>query len=118
MGLICFEGGARGIYESDLPEPAISGTAIYGTTGQIKNDTDGKLVIQSDESKGWTEIQAAPEESNQFQELIDLDGGKDCRPPQQRAAGAVYHGDHDGNLRVAAYQKRGQHALGDQRVAA
>ncbi|MDE0301202.1 MAG: Gfo/Idh/MocA family oxidoreductase [Candidatus Poribacteria bacterium] len=76
MGLICFEGGARGIYESDLPEPAISGTAIHGTAGQIRNDADGKLVIQTDESKGWTEIQAAPEESNQFQELIDWMEGK------------------------------------------
>lgn len=76
MGLICFEGGARGIYESDLPEPAISGTAIHGTAGQIRNDADGRLVIQTDESKGWTEIQAAPEGSNQFQELIDWMEGK------------------------------------------
>ena len=76
MGLICFEGGARGIYESDLPEPTISGTAIHGTSGQIRNDADGRLVIQTDESKGWTEIQAAPEESNQFQELIDWMEGK------------------------------------------
>ena len=33
-------------------------------------------MIQTDESKGWTEIQAAPEESNQFQELIDWMEGK------------------------------------------
>ena len=56
--------------------PAISGAAIYGTSGQIKTDGSGNLVIQTNESKGWTEIQAAPEETNQFQELIDWMEGK------------------------------------------
>ena len=76
MGLICFVGGARAIYESDLPEPAISGAAIYGTSGQIRTDGSGNLVIQTNESKGWTEIQASPEGTNQFQELIDWMEGK------------------------------------------
>ena len=33
MGLVCFEGGARGIYEGDLPEPNVSMPKIAGTEG-------------------------------------------------------------------------------------
>ena len=38
MGLVCFEGGARGIYEGDLPEPSVSMPNIAGTEGQIVTD--------------------------------------------------------------------------------
>ncbi len=70
MGLICFEGGARGIYESDLPEPLLPAATIYGTAGQIKT-MEGHVLLQNDKASGWKEIQPHPEESNQLQELID-----------------------------------------------
>ena len=76
MGLICFEGGARAIYESDLPEPAIPGSAIYGTAGQIRSGEGGVTLLQTDKASGWTEIEPRAEETNQFQALIDWMEGK------------------------------------------
>ena len=70
MGLICFEGGARGIYESDLPQPLLPAATIYGTAGQIKT-MEGGVLLQNDKASGWKEIQPPPEGSNQLQELID-----------------------------------------------
>ena len=76
MGLICFEGGARAIYESDLPEPAIPGSAIYGTAGQIRSGEGGVTLLQTDKASGWTEIEPRAEETDQFQALIDWMEGK------------------------------------------
>ena len=36
MAEICFEGGIRGIYESDLPEPVLRGDVVYGDDGQLR----------------------------------------------------------------------------------
>ena len=76
MGLVCFEGGARGVYESDLPEPAIPGSAIYGTAGQIRSGEAGVMLLQTDKASGWTEIEPRAEETDQFQALIDWMEGK------------------------------------------
>ncbi len=76
MGLICFEGGARGIYESDLPEPAISAAIVSGTDGQINMGEDGTVLLQNNQASGWQEIQPRPEPRDQYQELIDWMEGK------------------------------------------
>jgi hypothetical protein len=76
MGLICFEGGARGIYESDLPEPTISAAIVSGTDGQIKMGEDGTVLLQNNQASGWQEIQPRPEPIDQYQELIDWMEGK------------------------------------------
>ena len=70
MGLICFEGGARGVYASDLPQPLLSAATVYGTTGQIKA-TEGAVLLQNDKASGWKEIQPPAEGSDQLRELID-----------------------------------------------
>ena len=44
MGLVCFEGGTRGIYEGDLPEPKVSMPTVYGTKGQIRTDGTGVIA--------------------------------------------------------------------------
>ena len=75
MGLICFEGGARGVYESDLPQPLLSAATVYGTTGQIKA-TEGAVLLQNGKASGWKEIQPPAEGSDQLRELIDWMEGK------------------------------------------
>jgi hypothetical protein len=76
MGLICFEGGARGIYEGDLPPPGVPTATLYGTAGQIRTGEGGVVLLQNDKASGWQEIKPRPEETNQFQELIDWMEGK------------------------------------------
>ena len=44
MGLVCFEGGTRGIYEGDLPEPKVPMPTVYGTKGQIRTDGTGVIA--------------------------------------------------------------------------
>lgn len=75
-GLICFEGGTRGIYEGDLPEPGVSAAIIYGTEGQIKTGKDGVLLLLNSKTGGWQEIKPRGDGMNQFQELIDWMDGK------------------------------------------
>ena len=70
MGLVCFEGGARGIYEGDLPEPNVSMPRIAGTEGQIRNGPDG-LLLQNGDAKGWQTITPPPQTKNQYDELIE-----------------------------------------------
>ncbi|MBI1924227.1 Gfo/Idh/MocA family oxidoreductase [Candidatus Poribacteria bacterium] len=84
MGLVCFEGGARGIYEGDLPEPKVPMPRIYGTEGQIKTGEGGVVLLQNDKVSGWQEIKPRPEERDQFQELIDWMEGK---LPEHRSSG-------------------------------
>lgn len=71
MGLICFEGGTRGIYEGDLPGPGVSLPTITGTEGKIKIGEDGIILLHDDKKSGWQEITPPPEKTNQYQELID-----------------------------------------------
>jgi len=43
MAEICFDGGIRGIYESDLPEPGLRGDAVYGDDGQLRRGAMARL---------------------------------------------------------------------------
>lgn len=76
MGLVCFEGGARAVYEGDLPDPPCPMPRIYGTEGQIRMGEDGVILLQNLEEGGWQEITPPPEEKNQYQELLDWMEGK------------------------------------------
>ena len=85
MGLICFEDGTRGIYESEMPEPGVPAAtwypSIYGTEGQIKTNYDDRpkdpvILLSNNKSTGWQEIRAQGDGRNQFQELIDWMEGK------------------------------------------
>lgn len=89
MGLVCFEGGTRGIYEGDLPEAKVTMPTITGTEGKIKSGKDGTILLQNDKSAGWKEITPSPVETDQYQELIDWMEGKIP--------------DHRGNGRQARY---------------
>ncbi|MDE0040414.1 MAG: Gfo/Idh/MocA family oxidoreductase [Candidatus Poribacteria bacterium] len=84
MGLICFEGGTRGLYESDLPEPNVPIPHISGTEGRITEGGDGEILLQSEKASGWQTIQPPPEETNQYQELTDWMEGK---VPEHRSSG-------------------------------
>ena len=75
FGEVCFEGGIRGIYESDLPEPGLNGTAVYGDDGQLRRGSDGTIELLNSKKAGWLQIKPRQSEPNQFQEMIQwLDG--------------------------------------------
>ena len=81
MGLVCFEGGTRAVYEGDLPEPKIPMPSIYGTEGQIKVSSGGVIqagtvLLLNQKESDWQEIEPTPIETNQVQELIDWMEGK------------------------------------------
>ena len=84
MGLVCFEGGVRGIYEGDLPEPIVQMPRIYGTEGQITTGENGVILLQNPKSSGWQEIQPKPAETTQYQEMLDWMEG---RIPEHRSTG-------------------------------
>lgn len=84
FGLVCFDGGVRGLYEGDLPEPGSSMEMIHGTEGRIKPGAGGTILLQRDSSSGWQEIKPPPDETNQYQELIDWIEG---RVPEHRSSG-------------------------------
>ena len=76
MGLVCFEGGVRGVYEGDLPDPRITMPTITGAEGKIKMGEGGTILLQNDKVAGWKEITPPPAETDQYQELIDWMEGK------------------------------------------
>jgi len=76
MGLICFEGGIRGIYESDLPGPGVRGDAVYGSDGQLKRGEGGTILLLNNKSDEWQTIKPRKSETNQYQEFIDWMEGK------------------------------------------
>jgi predicted dehydrogenase len=76
MGLVCFAGGTRGIYEGDLPDPRITLPEVTGTAGKIALGEEGKVLLQQDAKGGWREIEPAPVETNQYQEMIDWIAGR------------------------------------------
>ena len=88
MALICFEGGARAVYEGDLPEPAITFPTVTGTEGKIVIKGD-KILMQQDGVGGWKEIDPPPVDTDQYQELLDWVEGKKL--------------DHRGNGKQARY---------------
>lgn len=74
-GIICFEGGVRGIYESDLPEPGLRGDVVYGSDGLLKRGPDRTLLLLNNKAAGWQTILPPPVGTDEFQEFIDwLDG--------------------------------------------
>jgi len=84
MGLVCFEGGTRGIYEGDLPEPRVAMPTVTGTEGKIKTGEGSAVLLQNDKVGGWQEITPSPVKTDQFQELIDCLEGK---IPEHRNSG-------------------------------
>ena len=76
--IIAFEGGTRGTYESDLPEPGLQGDIIYGTEGILKHGpvgSEGTLLLLNRHSSEWQSITPPPVEVDQFDEFISwLDG--------------------------------------------
>jgi predicted dehydrogenase len=89
MGLVCFEGGARGLYEGDLPDPRITMPEITGSEGKITLGAEGKLLLHQDAEGGWQEIEPQPVETDQYQEMIDWIEGR--------------IEDHRGNAKQARY---------------
>ena len=76
MGLVCFAGGARGIYEGDLPGPRALMPEISGTEGKISLGAEGKLLLHQDGMAGWREIEPPPVKTDQYQEMIDWIEGR------------------------------------------
>jgi len=78
MGLICFEGGIRGIYESDLPEPGLRGGVVYGTDGILKRGERGtnSLLLLNNKDTDWQMINPREPETSQYQDFIDWVDGK------------------------------------------
>jgi predicted dehydrogenase len=76
--IICFEGGTRGVYESDMPEPGLRGDIVYGEDGTIKRGPDGTLLLLNGSSGGWKMITPSPVGTNQFVEFVEwMDGIRD-----------------------------------------
>ena len=76
MGLACFEGGTRGIYEGDLPDPGVEMPRVYGTDGQITTGENGSILLQNSKASGWQQIQPEPAETDQYQEMLDWMEGR------------------------------------------
>ena len=76
MGLVCFEGGARGVYEGDLPEPTVRMPRIYGAEGQITTGENGVILLQNLSASGWQEIQPPASETTQYDEMLDWMEGR------------------------------------------
>jgi predicted dehydrogenase len=73
--IICFEGGIRGTYESDLPEPGLQGDVIYGSDGIIKRGPEGTISLLNEKTAGWQTITPPEQTLDQFDEFIQwLDG--------------------------------------------
>ncbi|MCG9126845.1 Gfo/Idh/MocA family oxidoreductase [Candidatus Poribacteria bacterium] len=70
MAEICFEGGIRGIYESDLPGPGLRGDAVYGDDGQLRRGDDGTIELLNSKAAGWQTIKPRQNEPNQFTEML------------------------------------------------
>ena len=74
--IIAFEGGVRGTYESDLPDPGLQGDVIYGTEGILKRGPEGGLLLLNRHAGDWQSITPPPVEVDQYDEFISwLDGG-------------------------------------------
>ena len=70
MAEICFDGGIRGIYESDLPGPGLRGDAVYGDDGQLRRGGDGTIELLNSKAAGWQTIKSRQSEPNQFNEML------------------------------------------------
>ena len=82
MSLICFEGGARGIYESDLTQPPLPAAMIYDTTGQIKA-MEGDVSLQNNKSRRVEGNTATGRGNRSVARINRLDRGeKHCGAPK------------------------------------
>ncbi|MEE2710116.1 MAG: Gfo/Idh/MocA family oxidoreductase [Gemmatimonadota bacterium] len=74
--IICFEGGVRGVYESDLPEPGLHERAtIYGTEGQLKRGEEGTILLMNSAQAGWQTITPPEVQVDQFDDFVGwMDG--------------------------------------------
>jgi len=67
MGLICFDGGARAIIESDIPpSDQPENTYVYGTEGMLDVDRKSIRLLTAD-SSGWQEVPAEGPEPRRAQ---------------------------------------------------
>jgi UDP-N-acetyl-2-amino-2-deoxyglucuronate dehydrogenase len=84
-GLIAFAGGARGLIESDLPEPECPGaTLIQGSEGTLRLESDG-YRLQNSTAAGWQTVEA-PAQPTQFEELVSwIEGLEEHRSTGQHA---------------------------------
>ena len=100
MGLICFEGGIRGIYESDLPEPGLRGDTVYGSDGTLKRgDEKGTLMLLNSKAAGWQTVRPRAPETDQHTEFINWIEGK---IPMHRNSG--YQGRQTMEIMMAIYE--------------
>ena len=77
-GLVGFEGGARLVLESDLPQDWPGGSFIYGTEGSIRLG-DGALDLMNAAESGWRSV-SLDDATNQHSELIAwIEGGRESR---------------------------------------
>ena len=99
MGEICFEGGIRGVYESDLPGPGLRGDVVYGSDGQLRRGPDRTIELLNSKALGWQTITPRQSEPTQYQEMIAwLDGDIE----EHRSAGR--HGAITMALLMAIYE--------------
>ncbi|MDA1191722.1 MAG: Gfo/Idh/MocA family oxidoreductase [Candidatus Poribacteria bacterium] len=85
--LLCFEGGTRGTYESDMPDPDLNRHIVYGEDGTIKRGPDGTVIVLNATSGGWKSYTPLPVTTNQYQEFIDwLDGKIDSHRNEGKVA--------------------------------
>lgn len=97
--IICFEGGIRGTYESDLPEPGLRGDVVYGSDGILKRGPNETLLLLNEKIAGWQSITPPPVGTDQYQEFIDwLDGSV----AEHRSAGR--HGKITMEVLMAIYE--------------
>ncbi|MDA1193075.1 MAG: Gfo/Idh/MocA family oxidoreductase, partial [Candidatus Poribacteria bacterium] len=80
MGLIAFEGGARLVLESDMPDGGLNDKAagfgtlhVYGTEGTLS--LGETLQYLNKGSHGWQQVES-PRDTNQFDELLGWIEGK------------------------------------------
>lgn len=76
MGLVCFAGGARALYEGDLSDSRPSMPEVTGTEGKVALGEGGKVLLQQDAKAGWQELTPEPVGTDQYQELIDWIEGR------------------------------------------
>lgn len=78
-GIVAFEGGARLVLETDLPEPETpgAGASVYGTEGALTMGREGLRLLNA-QTGGWQDIPAEPSDvgAAQAAELIDWMEGR------------------------------------------
>jgi predicted dehydrogenase len=78
-GIIAFASGARGIIETDLPEPKRpGGTLVYGTEGVLRVDRTS-AAVQNAAAAGWQPLETPPR-PNEFESLVQWIEGRGEHP--------------------------------------